>query len=449
MSDDATTALSLFDARGILTDLMETRDDTKCDICGDPFGTESFTLCQAPEVREGDPVPEKKHSAHSACAMCASDPCNYIAEGGACRPCLIALGGRRSHVKMAGVAIRNPARNALADRLLEGFDRAQSCIDEARDREDRERIQEGAARRTAAVEEKRRRKAEQAAELAREAEEHRMRLEAEEADRRLALEAEEAARRRELEAEAERARAALEAEEAHRRQELEKVAERHRRRMEKEATEQRKRLSQETYEHRMALETEEEETRRKCADMAEAAAAEAREAEAREARAPAHVDSGSPRSPASQAAASPARKRKAQDPDKVRARIEKAKRTRAERKRKLDGYDALLEERDALRTECERLAEKLEEARDVALTYAKASDPEVQFLEWDDDASEDGDGAATEGGGDNVMEVDGDEEEEEEGEEEDKEQDEVLSADDSADDLDEPNALVQTVPSRA
>ena len=197
---EACTALSLATATGILTTLVEfERDATKCDVCAAPLGDESFAICRNPEPSgggaRGDGNNTKIHEQHSACAECV-DSLAYIGEAAACVVCLKELGGRRSAIKNAGVALRPAVRNGLANRMLKGLHDAEESIDKARDQMDVDRIQEGADRRAAAVEEVRRKRAE-AEEMQRQAEEA----------RRLAEEEKQRNEREKEEIEAERQRA--------------------------------------------------------------------------------------------------------------------------------------------------------------------------------------------------------------------------------------------------
>jgi len=159
------TALSLFNATGILEDwVTNTKDATVCSVCAAPFGDEpTYLICRFPEPPEGTRNPPKEHEGHTACKKCAlSEDRVYIGEGGACGPCLRALGGRRSHIKLAGIALAQPSKNSLANKMLGAFNTAKQSINAAREEEDLARRQEGADRRAAAVEEIRRRRQEAA-----------------------------------------------------------------------------------------------------------------------------------------------------------------------------------------------------------------------------------------------------------------------------------------------
>ena len=121
------TSLTLYDAQGILQDLMATRDLTKCAVCEDTLGTETYVICRFPDkVREGC----KEHEGHTACKMCV-EALDYVGEKGSCIACFNALGARRSSVQYAGVALRPAVRNTLANVMLTGFTAAEQSINSA------------------------------------------------------------------------------------------------------------------------------------------------------------------------------------------------------------------------------------------------------------------------------------------------------------------------------
>lgn len=161
----ASNTLTLYNAVGILTDLIDTTDKVRlCDNCGDELNGETWNICTGPVAPEGTAGIPEHHEGHTACTKCAMDPLSYIAEGGACRPCLTALGGRRSSVIKAGVALRPPVKNVLANKMIGCYTLAKDKVAEAHDAQDAERRQEGTDRRAAAVDEVRRRRAEAEAE---------------------------------------------------------------------------------------------------------------------------------------------------------------------------------------------------------------------------------------------------------------------------------------------
>ena len=185
----ATNTLTLYNAVGILTDLLDTTDEVRrCDNCGDELDGDTWNICTGPVAPEGTPGMPEHHEGHTACTACAMDPLSYIAEGGACRPCLAALGGRRSSVIKAGVALRPPVKNVLANKMIGCCTLAKDKVTEAQDAQDTERRQEGTERRAVAVEDVRRRRAEAEAEAERvRAEAETVRAQAEE-DTRVAQE---------------------------------------------------------------------------------------------------------------------------------------------------------------------------------------------------------------------------------------------------------------------
>tara|TARA_B110001452_G_scaffold32449_1_gene25328 strand:- start:5801 stop:6913 length:1113 start_codon:yes stop_codon:yes gene_type:complete len=164
----AANTLTLYNAVGILTDLLDsTTQAALCDNCGDELGDTTWNICTGPLAPEGTLGIPEHHSGHTACTTCAMDPLSYIAEGGACRPCLTTLGGRRSSVIKAGVALRPPVKNVLANKMISYCTTAQHQVNGAQEAQDAERRQDGVDRRIAAVEDVRRRRAEAEAEAAR------------------------------------------------------------------------------------------------------------------------------------------------------------------------------------------------------------------------------------------------------------------------------------------
>ena len=228
--------LALYDAVGILDTLVTTTDDVaRCDNCLELFaaGTPTYSICTAPT--EGDADAKNNHKGHTACATCAKDPLSYIAEGGACRPCLEALGRRRSNVSRAGVALRPPVENYKVNRVLTSHWTAKRQIDEAIEAQDAERRQEGGARRAAAVDDVRRRRTEEAEKAEVEAARVRAAAQAEAECVRakcLEVEAETERKRQKVEAETERKRLEVEAETECKRQKVEAETERKRQKAE-------------------------------------------------------------------------------------------------------------------------------------------------------------------------------------------------------------------------
>ena len=159
---ESTNTLTLYSAVGILTDLLENTDEVSvCDNCGDALGETTWNICTGPAAHEGISGIPLHHNGHTACTKCAMDPLSYIADGGACRPCLTALGGRRSSVIKAGVALRPPVKNILANKMIGCYIAAKERVSEAHEAQDDERRKEGTTRRAIAVDDVRRRRAEE------------------------------------------------------------------------------------------------------------------------------------------------------------------------------------------------------------------------------------------------------------------------------------------------
>jgi len=190
-----TTALTLFDAHGVLETLFRSSDDVaKCAVCDAKLTTESFYICRYPDAVEGrgrgssearsredaaaaaevggqktsstcpqsgdvdKSIVRHHHKGHTACKACVDD-WKYIGDAGSCIACLRALGNRRSAIKYAGVALRPAIQNDVLNRVLDNIRVAERSVDAAREREEDARIQEGTDRRIAAVEAKRQKRA--------------------------------------------------------------------------------------------------------------------------------------------------------------------------------------------------------------------------------------------------------------------------------------------------
>ena len=328
------TALSLYDAQGILATLMETRDDTVCAICSEKLGTKSYLICRFPDAPAGARGIPEEHEGHTACETCAKDRTLYVGEGGSCKACFDALGGRRTAVAKSGVALIPAVLNSMANTMMNGFLAAEQHIQDAQDAADTERIQEGSHRRAAAVEEVRRRRAVAEAEAQRLKEDAEAEAEAE--AKRLKEEAEAEAKRLKEEAEAEAARVTEQAkEEARARNEFEDRQRQIRRQQEDREREER---------HRQE-------------DATRAAAAAA----------------------ATTTAPPPTRKRKPQSQETIDKRMEKSRATRDAKKYKLDNYDALVSERDLLQ-------EKLKALIDLAKTHIGNLEGNLDTFEEEVDA---------------------------------------------------------------
>ena len=301
--------LSLYDSSGILAILMETRDSTVCSICSEKLGNKSYLICKFPEAPPGTRGIPEDHEGHTACASCATDRTLYVGEGGSCKACFDALGGRRASVAKSGVALIPPVLNSMANIMMNGFLAAEQTIKEAQDANDAERIREGPERRAAAVEEKRRRRAEAAEEEA-----NRLKDEAKAEAKRLTDEAKERAER-------EAKRVTKEAKERAER-EAERVTQEAKKRAEWEA----ERLKAEAQSEAQALADEEDRKR----------AERHRIEDASRAALPATTTHAT-------------HQRKAQSQETINKRMEKSRATREAKKMKLDHYDALVTEHDQLK----------------------------------------------------------------------------------------------------
>jgi hypothetical protein len=363
--------LALYDAVGILDTLVTTTDDVaRCDNCLELFaaGTPTYSICTAPT--EGDADAKNNHKGHTACATCAKDPLSYIAEGGACRPCLEALGRRRSNVSRAGVALRPPVENYKVNRVLTSHWTAKRQIDEAIEAQDAERRQEGGVRRAAAVDDVRRRRTEEAE-----------KAEVEAARVRAAAQAEaECVRAKclEVEAETERKRQKVEAETERKRLEVEAETECKRLRAEAETERMREEAAVETERKREEADKNIDEQMNQLRDRAQKEADEYLQ------------DMHTGLTP-------PGRKRRAQtDASKERRRIAMIA-SHAEKKRKLDEHaqfvriNALLEKKLATALDMARdwMKRAVEDDEDTASQMME--DIEARFAEMEEEEAEEED----------------------------------------------------------
>jgi hypothetical protein len=345
--------LTLYNAVGILTDLLDTTDEVRrCDNCGDELNGDTWNICTGPVAPEGTPGIPDHHEGHTACTKCAMDPLSYIAEGGACRPCLTALGGRRSSVIKAGVALRPPVKNVLANKMIGCCTAAKDKVTEAHEAQDAERRQEGTDRRAAAVEEVRRRRAEADAEA------ERVRAEAE----TLRAQAEEDARVAQEKIQ-EDARVAQEKIDEDRRVAQEKIDED--RRAAQENIDEERRVAQERMQ-----------------EEAEAFAARL----ARDNATTASSSNG------------PVHKRKAQTQDQIDRRKEAARITRENKKCKLEQHDFLVAQNEILSRQIAKIQEVArgwvmksctnEEAETIAESMANDMQDEMDKIEKEEDGEE-------------------------------------------------------------
>lgn len=334
--------LTLYNAVGILTDLLDTTDEVRrCDNCGDELDGDTWNICTGPVAPKGTPGIPEHHAGHTACTKCAMDPLAYIAEGGACRPCLSALGGRRSSVGKAGVALRPPVKNVLANKMIGCCTAAKGKVTEAQDAQDAERRQEGTDRRAAAVEDVRRRRAEA------EAEAERVRAEAE----TLRAQTEEEARVAQEKIQ-EDARVAQEKIDEDRRAAQEKIVE----------------------ERRVAQERMQEEAEAFAARLARDNTTTASSSNA------------------------PVRKRKTQTQEQIDRRKEASRITREDKKRKLEQHDFLVAQNEILSRQIAKVQEVArewvmkscseEEAETVAESMANEMQDEMDRIEKEEDDQE-------------------------------------------------------------
>ena len=255
------------------------------------------------------------HHGHTACEECVKT-LDYVGDKGRCAACIREAGGTRSKIMGSGLALQPPIENMKANAMIQTFLDAENKIHEAQEAAEQARIQEGADRRAAAVEEVRVRR------------EEREREERERQDReRLALEEaqKKAAEAEKMAAEAETHREAMEAR-ASAAEAAAKQTERESRRREQEARQKAEEEAQ---------------------DRVRAAEARAQQAEAKASR-----------------------KRKAPPPMPTAKREEamaKAKATRQAKKNKLEEHPRLVKEVEALRSRLTKAEGRYEELKAAAL----------------------------------------------------------------------------------
>lgn len=154
--------LTVLAATEILDEVMTYQQDvTKCAVCFSDLGDDTYLICDFPVSDEAVRGSKKEvHEGHTACKACVETR-DYVGEKGACVACLADAtrkGARRSAVKLSGVAKIPAVKNTLADSMIKGFRLAEKHMEEARERQDYERRQEGVDRRASAVEEKRKKR---------------------------------------------------------------------------------------------------------------------------------------------------------------------------------------------------------------------------------------------------------------------------------------------------
>ena len=385
-----TYPLTVLAATEILEEVMTYQQDvTKCAVCFQHLGDDTYLICDFPVADGAVREVKKVHQGHTACKSCV-EARDYVGEKGACVACLNDVtkqGARRSAVKLAGVAKIPAVKNALADSMIKGFRMAEKQMEDARDRQDFERRQEGVERRTAAVEEKRKKRE-------REEEEAAARLEhaeqeAKEQIARLKAQAEQEAKEAKAQAEQEAARlkaqAELEAKEQAARLKTEKKEAK-----KKEAA--RLKALEEEQTARLQAQEEEQAARLQAQEEEQAARLRAQEQETKELQEQLREQLTAPQT--APGADSP-KKRKVQVlPDAVREeRRVKAKCKRNETKAKVQAYDDMKKGFDHMQKKlsCTYLcAMEFIEGIDESLveTFQAKLEKEIETMEKDEEENE-------------------------------------------------------------
>ena len=163
-SAEVSFPLTTTTAQSILTELFDATDKTRCALsaCNKPLCGKVYIVCRPPEyltaaAARGSP---KEHVGHTVCEECASDPCKYIGDGGACRACLEHLGGRRSSVMHAGIGLRPPCLNHACMTYVDAAIAAREKLDIAVEASRVAEAEEKVRHRKATVDEMRERKRE-------------------------------------------------------------------------------------------------------------------------------------------------------------------------------------------------------------------------------------------------------------------------------------------------
>lgn len=147
MENEATTAISLYNAVGILDNIVnEQNEASNCHICHEPLD-ESFTICSVARGSNNN-----SHIGHSACGKCVETD-NYIGTNGRCKACIQIVGTRPSQIAKAGIALIPAVKNKMSTDLVGVLRKAEKEISEIKDGQEQQRIQESVDRRLAAVEE--------------------------------------------------------------------------------------------------------------------------------------------------------------------------------------------------------------------------------------------------------------------------------------------------------
>ena len=146
--------LTVFSPETILENwISHTEQIAKCDVCAKPIGTDTYAICRFPDPDASGSREAAVHKGHFACADCATNgDFVYIGDGGSCIVCFYNLGGRRSAISKAGVALRPAVKTPLLDSCLVGAQEAKQQVVDARAAADARAVQERDGARRSAVE---------------------------------------------------------------------------------------------------------------------------------------------------------------------------------------------------------------------------------------------------------------------------------------------------------
>lgn len=146
--------LTVFSPETILENwISHTEQIAKCDVCAKPIGTDTYAICRFPDPDANGSREAAVHKGHFACAACATDgEFGYIGDGGSCIVCFYSLGGRRSAISKAGVALRPAVKTPLLDSCLVGAQEAKQQVVDAQAAADARAVQERNGARRSAVE---------------------------------------------------------------------------------------------------------------------------------------------------------------------------------------------------------------------------------------------------------------------------------------------------------
>ena len=367
-SMEGETALSLFQATGILKDCVDTQADVaKCGVCGDDLNGNVYATCDFPVPIEKVRGSKKQfHTTHIMCEVC-NEKRDHVGEKGACAVCLKELGGTRTAIKCAGVAKLPAQCIGVLGSMIKSLREAQVQIKSCQDSNDDARIAEGSNRRAAAVEEVRKKREEA------EADATRVKAEAEAEAARVKAEA-----KAEAEAEATRVKAEAKAETTRAAEEANKEADRLKKKAQVEAEEAKKAQQEEMREAKKAQQEGMNKFEADWKKQAEAARVHAMKeaatitAQAKE-KAEGEMGKGT-------TAASGKKKESNLAPEDLERRRESAKRKREDTKEKLQGYDNAMAKVSLLNSMCDMHLKKLKALFELA--EAHAMDPDTLAEEW-------------------------------------------------------------------